>query len=84
MKLVKQHLRRVIGEAILTFEELATALVQIEACLNSHSLQALSNDPGDSAALTPGHFLTGTPLTSVLKVVLRAAQSINAMAANAR
>lgn len=35
VKSVKHHLRRVIGESTLTFEEMSIVLSQIEACLNS-------------------------------------------------
>lgn len=62
VKAVKHHLRRVIGDSTLTFEELATLLAQVEACLNSRPLQAISDDVDDFAALTPGHFLIGEPL----------------------
>ncbi|KMQ86874.1 hypothetical protein RF55_14027 [Lasius niger] len=54
VKSVKFHLRRVIGEHKLTFEEITTLLAQIEACLNSRPLYALSNSPTDLTALTPG------------------------------
>lgn len=54
VKSVKHHLRRVLGDAILTYEEMSTLLAQVEACLNSRPLQALSDDPDDTAALTPG------------------------------
>ncbi|XP_076236255.1 uncharacterized protein LOC143180421 [Calliopsis andreniformis] len=65
VKSVKHHLRRIIGEQRLSFEELTTLLTGIEACLNSRPLQPLTDDPGDPAALTPGHFLIGEPLTAI-------------------
>ena len=65
VKAVKHHLRRVIGEATLTYEEMATFLAEVEACLNSRPLQALSDDVDDLEALTPGHFLVGAPLKAV-------------------
>ncbi|XP_029162606.1 uncharacterized protein LOC114934126 [Nylanderia fulva] len=65
VKAMKHHLRRVIGEATLTYEEMATLLAQIEACLNSRPLQPLSDDPEDLAALTPGHFLVGSALATI-------------------
>ncbi|CAK9796733.1 hypothetical protein ANTQUA_LOCUS865 [Anthophora quadrimaculata] len=61
----KYHLKRVIGETRLTFEELYTLLTQVEACLNSRPLYPLSNDPLDLSPLTPGHFLIGESLTSL-------------------
>ena len=65
VKSTKYHLRRVIGEQHLTFEELSTLLHQIEACLNSRPFIAMSDDPGDLSVLTPGHFLIGDALLSL-------------------
>jgi hypothetical protein len=42
-----------------------TLLTQIEATLNARPLCALSNDPVDFQALTPSHFLTLEPSTSL-------------------
>ncbi|XP_029157225.1 uncharacterized protein LOC114929725 [Nylanderia fulva] len=48
----------------LAWLEFATLLCQIEACLNSRPLAALTSDPDSFEALTPGHFLIGRPLLS--------------------
>ena len=65
VKSAKFHLRRVVGEAILTYEEFSTLLIQIESVLNSRPMCPISDDPNDISALTPGHFLTCGPLNSV-------------------
>ncbi|CAK1589376.1 unnamed protein product [Parnassius mnemosyne] len=65
IKSAKYHLKRVIGDSTLTFEELTTTLSQIEACLNSRPICQISNNPDDPNPLTPGHFLVGEPLVLV-------------------
>ncbi|XP_033229487.1 uncharacterized protein LOC117181027 [Belonocnema kinseyi] len=70
VKSTKFHLRRVIGDSTLTFEEMTTLLTQIEACLNSRPLRAQSDDPTDISALTPGHFLIGASLNAVPEPLL--------------
>ncbi|XP_035457903.2 uncharacterized protein LOC118281435 [Spodoptera frugiperda] len=59
---MKHHLRRVLGEQKLTFEEFSTLLAKIEACMNSRPFCPLTEDPDEYYnCLTPGHFLTGSP-----------------------
>lgn len=50
---MKHYLRRVIGKATLTYKEMATFLSEVEACLNSRPLQALSDDPDDLNKMPP-------------------------------
>lgn len=59
IKRAKFHFYREFGANSFTFEELYTAFVRIEACMNSRPLTVLSDDPNDNTAITPAHFLTG-------------------------
>ncbi|XP_038107028.1 uncharacterized protein LOC119766511 [Culex quinquefasciatus] len=62
VKSMKKHLRVVLGNTALTYEDLSTVLTQIEACLNSRPLCQLSASPDSYEALTPGHFIINQPL----------------------
>ena len=62
VKSMKFHLKRIVGDTRLTFEELYTLLTQVEACLNSRPLTPLSSTEEGIEILTPGHFLIGRPL----------------------
>ncbi|XP_066252670.1 uncharacterized protein [Euwallacea similis] len=61
----KFHLRRVLGESCLAYEEMHTLLTKIEACLNSRPLMPISNDANDYLPLTPAHFLIGDSLVNL-------------------
>ncbi|XP_044594834.1 uncharacterized protein LOC123272199 [Cotesia glomerata] len=65
VKSIKFHLRRTIGDSLLTHEQYSTLLAQIEAILNSRPLTPLNEDPADLAVLTPGHLLIGKSLTAI-------------------
>ncbi|XP_062713353.1 uncharacterized protein LOC134290270 [Aedes albopictus] len=62
VKIAKRHLQRQLRDSLLSYEEMSTVLAQIESCMNSRPLCALSEDTLDLSALTPGHFLIGTSL----------------------
>jgi len=52
---MKYHLQRTMGAQIATYEELCTLLAEIEACLISRPLCALTDDPFNPTYLSPGH-----------------------------
>ena len=65
MKSMKIHLRRIVGNVKLTFEEFTTVLVQVESCLNTRPLVSLPLDEDGIGALTPRHFLISRPLEAL-------------------
>lgn len=59
---MKDHLKRTLKNARLTFEEYNTVLCQIEATMNSRPIGPLTTNEENLNALTPGHFLIGDAL----------------------
>ncbi|KAJ8897898.1 hypothetical protein PR048_003255 [Dryococelus australis] len=57
VKSVTLHMRKVIGEQILTFEN----------TLNFRQLCPISMDPSEFDVLTPGDFLIGAPFNGIPK-----------------
>ncbi|XP_075158181.1 uncharacterized protein LOC142231459 [Haematobia irritans] len=66
VKSFKTHFRKAAGNCKHTFEEFQTLLSRIEACLNSRPLCSASTEASDLSALTPGHFLIGSPILTPL------------------
>ncbi|XP_055590154.1 uncharacterized protein LOC129742298 [Uranotaenia lowii] len=61
----KYHILRVVGGNAIDREDFETLLIQVEACLNSRPLTAMSDDPTELEPLTPGHFIAGGPLNAL-------------------
>ncbi|KAJ8259965.1 hypothetical protein GJAV_G00175500, partial [Gymnothorax javanicus] len=59
---VKTILRKVLGRAKLTFEEMCTLLAEAEAIINSRPLSNVHNEVNEPQPLTPAHFLMGQRL----------------------
>ena len=61
---MKRCLRKVIGKARMTYNELHTALVEVEAILNSRPISYISSEDMDEP-LTPSHLLLGHRLCTL-------------------
>lgn len=59
VKSFKHHLKRVIGNRLLTTDQLYTLVVQIEGSMNARPLFAASDDPSDLNPITPAHLMIG-------------------------
>ena len=65
VKNLKSHLRKVLGEDKLSFEEFSIVLIQVEASLLSRPLIPLPETSDTVEVLTPGRFLIGRPITAL-------------------
>ena len=61
---MKRCLEKTIGKAKLTYDELSTALTEVEAILNSRPLSYVSSEDLQEP-LTPSHLLTGRRILSL-------------------
>ncbi|XP_065903865.1 uncharacterized protein [Dysidea avara] len=64
VKSVKKCLRKTIGKAKLTYEELMTALTEVEMILNSRPLSYVSSEDVEKR-LTPSHLIFGRRILSL-------------------
>ena len=64
MKQVKSCLKKTLGRSKLSFDELTTVLVEVEAVLNSRPLTYLYSDDVEEP-LTPSHLVIGPRLLTL-------------------
>lgn len=57
MKSVKDSLKKILGKALLTFEEFMTVLAEVENILNDRPLTYVYDDGSEPEPLTPTHFM---------------------------
>ena len=62
---VKTPLKKILGNALLSYDEINTTLKEIEATINSRPLTYVYNNPNDAQPLSPSHFILGDRLTLV-------------------
>ena len=62
---MKEPLRKVLGKALLSYQELATILTRIEAVINSRPLTTVSDDIRDLTPITPAHLALDRSLFSL-------------------
>ncbi|GBM82347.1 hypothetical protein AVEN_54779-1 [Araneus ventricosus] len=63
VQMTKVAVRKILGKALVTSEELQTILAEIEAIINSRPLTYVYNEPDEPFPLTTANFLTGRRLT---------------------
>lgn len=66
VRLTKYHLKRVLGEHLLAFEQYETLLAKITTVLNSRPLVAESDDPLNLNYLTPARAIRGSTIMQPL------------------
>ena len=77
IKSTKLHLKRVVGDQKLDFEEMTTVATQVKACLNSRPLGYLySHSPDAVVPLTPGHFINGRSLQAYPELAIERNMSL--------
>ena len=62
MKNAKHHVRRTVGNNVLSFEELTNLICRVKKILNSRPIGVGSDDPKDGKILMPAHLIRTTYL----------------------
>ena len=70
VKMTKRCLKKMIGRARLTYEELNTVVIEVEAVINSRPLSYVTCDDFEQP-LTPAHLLTGAVFIQSLPDTVR-------------
>ena len=63
--ITKQSVKKTLGRAFVTLEQLETVIVEIEAILNDRPLTYVPSDFADPELLTPSHLLYGRRIRPV-------------------
>ena len=69
IRILKDHLKKTLGRALLNFEELTTVVAEIEAVMNSRPITEVNDDIQCIKPLTPAHFLVGEKVIELPKGV---------------
>ncbi|XP_075157719.1 uncharacterized protein LOC142230985 [Haematobia irritans] len=77
VKSTKTLLVKNMSQAGLTYEELQTVLIEVEAILNSRPLAPRSDDPNDGEAISPAHLLIGSSLLALPDENIGACPNVN-------
>lgn len=64
IKLIKTHIYKIIGDRVLTPEEMRTLFAEVSGYLNSRPLTVLYDDEVGISTITPGHFLVGSQIVA--------------------
>lgn len=62
---VKSVLKKSLGRALLTYQEMQTMLCEAESCVNSRPITYVSDDASELTPLTPAHFIQTIPCADV-------------------
>ena len=68
--LVKSGLKKVLGRALVTFDELSSVIIELEAICNDRPLNYVSSDLNELEILTPNHLIYGRKLQSFPNYVI--------------